>query len=265
MVPVSVVIITKNTTDIITGCLERARQLTDDIIIICNGSDEEALDSLVKNTCRVYKRQWDGYGANKNKGVDAAKYNWILSIDADEIPDDELISALHKTDLGNINVVYDIRFRSYFGGKLIRYGSWGRDHHLRLFNRRVVKWSETMVHETLILPANIQRKKLSGAIHHYSVKNAGEFDSKGSYYARLSAKKYFRSGKKAGIIKLYISPIFGFFKNYIVWMGFLDGREGWDIAKTTVKNTRRKYHFLNQMELHGDNKQPAKENLVVEY
>lgn len=264
MIPVSVVIITKNVADIIDGCLQKARMLTDDVIIICNGNDDGALNMQEQNGCNLYKKPWDGYGANKNKGVEAAKYNWILSIDADEIPDDELIKAIQNIDFDDIESVYDIKFRSYFGGKYIRYGSWGRDHHVRLFNRGLVKWSETIVHETLVLPSFIKKKKIDGAIHHYSVKNVQEFDSKGIYYAKLSAKKYFRAGKKAGLIKLYISPVFGFIKNYVVRLGFLDGKEGWDIAKTTVKNTRRKYHFLTGMGMMGDS-QPAKEKLAVEY
>ncbi|HTH82300.1 MAG TPA: hypothetical protein VL490_05175 [Mucilaginibacter sp.] len=44
MVPVSVVIITKNVADIIDGCLQKARKLTDDIIIICNGNDDEPVN-----------------------------------------------------------------------------------------------------------------------------------------------------------------------------------------------------------------------------
>ena len=265
MVPVSVVIITKNVADIIKGCIEKARELTDDIIIIYNGSEEETVDIVAKDGCKFYNKTWDGYGANKNKGVEAAKYSWILSIDADEIPDDELIIAIHNLNFNYTRVVYDIGFRSYFGGKLVRFGSWGRDHHVRLFNRKFVKWSETMVHEKLMLPAFIQKKKIDGHIHHYSVKSVQEFDTKGSYYARLSAKKYFRIGKKTNVVKLYISPIFGFLKNYIICLGFLDGRAGWDIARITVKHTRRKYHFLSQMKITGEKTQSAKDSLVVEY
>jgi len=266
MIPVSVVIITKNVADIIDGCLQKARKLTDDIIIICNGNDDdEPVNMRLQNGCSLYKKPWGGYGANKNKGVEAAKYDWILSIDADEIPDEGLVQAIHLIDFKDIETVYDIKFRSYFGTKAIRFGSWGRDHHIRLFNRTFVKWSETMVHETLLLPSFIKKKRIDGAIHHYSVKNVREFDSKGCYYAKLSAKKYFRTGKKAGFIKLYISPIFGFLKNYVVYLGFLDGREGWDIARTTVKNTRRKYQFLSQIETMPDNQPANKDSLVVEY
>jgi len=265
MVPVSVVIITKNVSNIVKGCIEKVCEITDDVIIIYNGDEEDTSATALHPACRVYHKTWEGYSVNKNKGIDAAFYNWILSIDSDEIPDNELINSLSNINFDDADAVYDIKFRSYFGGKLIRYGSWGRDHHIRLFNRKHVKWSEAMVHETLELPSYIQKRKLEGHIHHYSVKDAAEFDSKNSYYAKLSAKKYFRSEKKAGMIKLYFSPIFGFLKNYIFFLGFLDGREGWNIAKTTIRSTRRKYHFLSQMENRPDKGQPVKDSLVVEY
>jgi glycosyltransferase involved in cell wall biosynthesis len=266
MAPVSIVIITKSAGDIIDGCIAKARKITDDIIIICNEGSNSAIVYNEIIGCKIYNKAWNGYGANKNKGVDAAKYNWILSIDADEIPDDNLIKAIHLLNFDNPAVVYDLKFRSYFGKKPIRFGSWGRDHHVRLFNRKLVKWSETMVHETLVIPEQVEIKKVnSGCLHHYSVKNVSEYDSKGAYYAKLSAKKYFKTGKKASFTKLYLSPVFGFVKNYIIYLGFLDGREGWEIAKTTVKNTRRKYHFLSQMENRPDKKEPVKDSLVVEY
>jgi glycosyltransferase involved in cell wall biosynthesis len=41
--------------------------------------------------CRVYHKSWDGYGANKNKGIALARYDWILSIDADEVADVQLV------------------------------------------------------------------------------------------------------------------------------------------------------------------------------
>lgn len=265
MVPVSIVIITKNEADIIGRCIEKARQITDDIVVIDSGSTDETANIAANNGCRVFEKVWDGYGANKNKGIALAKYDWILSIDADEIPDDKLIRSLGQIKLTDPAIVYDIKFRSWFGAKLIRYGSWGRDHHIRLFNRQVVKWSETVVHETLLFPQHIRVKKLAGGLHHFSVKNIEEYDRKGIYYAKLSAKKYFIDGKRAGLIKFYLSPLFGFFKNYVVHMGFLDGREGWEIARTTLKNTRRKYQFLSQMENLPTTKEAVKESLAVEY
>lgn len=263
MVPVSVVIITKNEALHIAGCIAMAKLITDDILVIDNGSTDETLSIVNEMGCRVYQRPWDGYGANKNKGSELTRYDWILSMDADEVADDALVAALHQLDWQNPKIVYDIKFRSYFAGKLMRFGNWGRDHHIRLFNRRFVKWSESLVHEKLIIPANVSVKKLRGHLHHYAVKDVHEYDSKGLYYAKLSAKKYFNSGVKAGMVKIYLSPVFGFLRNYIFFLGFLDGREGWLIAKTMFKNTRRKYRFLNHLEVKGERVQAVKESLVT--
>jgi (heptosyl)LPS beta-1,4-glucosyltransferase len=211
--------------------------ISDDIIIIDNRSTDgtPAIGSI--SGCRVFDEYWDGYGANKNKGIQHAKYDWILSIDADEIPDIELIRSLHETDLNDPLNVYDIRFISYYGNKPVRFGSWGRDHHIRLFNRKTVKWDEPPVHETLVMPLAIQVKRLKGHIHHYSLKDLNEGHSKALHYAHLSAERYFNEGKKATAIKLYMAPAFHFFKNYIVYLGLLDGRRGFNIARMISRHT----------------------------
>jgi glycosyltransferase involved in cell wall biosynthesis len=265
MIPISIVIITRNEVDVISRCISQAKLISDDIIIVDSGSTDRTLEIASAYNCRVFERPWDGYGANKNKGISLAKYDWILSIDADEIPDEDLIKSLHSVSLTDTATVYDIKFRSYFGRKPIRFGSWGRDHHIRLFNRNFIKWSETMVHETLVMPQNAGIKKLKGCIHHYSVKNVAEYDHKCAYYAKLGARQYFDKGKRTGIVKLYFSPLFGFIKNYLFYRGFLDGREGWQIAKVMLKNTRRKYQLLSQMETRQHKKEPVEDKLAVEY
>lgn len=265
MVPVSVVIITKNEAEIIAGCIKAARLITNDIIIIDNYSTDETMSIAAAQGCRIYSKSWDGYGANKNKGIELARYEWILSLDADEVPDTELIYAIHDINLHDAGVVYDIKFKSYFGKKLIRFGNWGRDHHVRLFNRSLVKWSEPSVHETLILPKHIKCDRLNGHLHHYSVKDINECNTKAIHYALLSADKYFKSGKRANAVNLYISPIFSFIKSYILLLGFLDGKEGWNIAKITYKNKWLKYHYLNSMENVGKKEEFIKSNLAVEY
>ena len=213
MIPVSIVIITKNEAGVISRCINSAKLISDDVVIVDSGSTDDTLDIAATCGCHIIERPWDGYGANKNKGIEMAKYDWILSLDADEVPDEGLIKSLHTLKLDKPETVYDIKFRSYFGQKPVRFGSWGRDHHIRLFNRKLVRWSETMVHETLVMPENIAVKKVPGRIHHYSVKNLADYNRKCSYYAKLSAGQYLRDKKKAGIVKLYLSPLFGFIKN----------------------------------------------------
>ena len=266
MVAVSIVIITKSIADIVDGCIDKARLITDDIVIIESENNSRCTHHLFWQGCKLYQENWDGYAANKNKGLEFAKYNWILSIDSDEVPDDELIGALHNLDYSDPAVVYDIKFTPHFGGKAIRFGSWGRDHHIRLFNRKLVKWSDSMVHEKLVWASDIKTKKIpKGRLHHYTTKDAIEYANKEYHYARLSAKKYFKSGKKINFVNLYISPVFGFLRNYIFYLGFLDGREGWDIAKTRFKYTRLKYLFLRQIETTAHTKKIVSDEPVMQF
>lgn len=266
MVPVSVVIITKNEADVISSCIKAARLISNDILIVDNDSTDGTPEIAGKLGCRVFRDEWDGYGANKNKGIARAKYNWILSIDADEIADAGLISNLHQLLLDDPKTVYDIKFKSYYGKRLIRFGSWGRDHHIRLFNRKKVKWSSSPVHETLVLPEKVTIKRVEGHLHHYSVKDAAEFKSKADHYARLSAGKYLAINKKPSFIKLHMAPLFHFIKNYIVFLGFLDGKAGWEISRIISNHTRLKYRLLKEQPEHIYTQAPKlKDNLVVEY
>lgn len=265
MVPVSIVIITKNEAEVIASCVEMARLITDDIVIIDNGSSDDTLHIAAGYGCRIYQNGWRGYGANKNIGIDLAKYDWILSLDADEVADLELVQSLHKLQLIDAGLVYDIRFRSYFGKKQIRFGHWGRDHHIRLFNRKMVRWSEPVVHETLVLSKQISKRRIKGYLHHYSVKDIEECKSKALYYARLSAESYFNSGKRSNLVNLFLTPAFSFFSSYILRLGFLDGRDGWNISKVTFRNKWLKYRYLNRMEQNHKKSQFVKNNFTVEY
>ncbi|MGZ3754712.1 MAG: glycosyltransferase family 2 protein [Mucilaginibacter sp.] len=265
MVPVSVVIITNNEAEHLAACIGMARMITDDIIIIDNGSTDQTLAIAADFHCRVYPRKWEGYGANKNAGIALARHNWILSLDGDEVPDFDLLYALHRVNFDNEGIVYDIRFRTYFGSKLIRFGSWGRDHHTRLFNRNKVRWTEPAVHETLILARDIKKRRLPGYIHHYSVRDVAELNHKAVYYAGLSAQKYFATGKRANFINLYLSPVFVLLKNYLVLLGLLDGAEGWQIARTTFINRWVKYHYLARLQNAAPQKPVIKTSFTVEY
>jgi glycosyltransferase involved in cell wall biosynthesis len=266
MIPVSVVIITQNKAEVIASCIDAAKLITDDVIIVDNDSIDDTVAIAYNRGCRVSRENWGGYGVNKNKGNRLAKYDWILSIDADEIIDEELVRALHELDFKDQRIAYDISFKSYFGTKTVNFGSWGRDHHVRLFNRNLVRWSEPAVHETLLMPYGVMVKKLKGYIHHHSVKNAGEYAEKSMVYARLCAEKYYEIGKKATFTKLHIAPAFHFLKNYIFFLGFLDGREGYAIARIIAKNTRMKYRLLQEMYNKGTAKTPRiRDKFVVEY
>ena len=251
---ISVVIITKNEAHIIANTLQSLQAVTSDIVIVDSGSTDDTVTICKKMNAHVIETGWAGYGINKNLGIKAAKNDWILSLDADEAIDGELQQNLLQLTLANDEEVFDIRFKNFFCNKWIRFGEWGFDWHIRLFNRTKVHWNNVAVHENLIFPAAVKVTKLKGNILHYTVQNRQEYDAKTDHYARMNARKYFDAGKKPSSFKQYFSPVFSFIQHYIFRLGFLDGAEGFIIAKTTARYTFLKYRYLKEMTNAANNK-----------
>ena len=239
---ISVVIITKNEAHVIANTLQSLQPEFNDMVIVDSGSTDETVHICREFRATVLETGWQGYGINKNKGIAAAKNDWILSLDADEAIDAELKRSLQQLSLADEKEVFNIRFKNFFCGKWIRYGEWGFDSHIRLFNRKKVQWNNSAVHEELIFPAGFTKKRLKGNILHYTVHDKKEYAVKMNNYAMMNAEKYFKARKRSNFGKAYFSPVFSFLQHYIFRLGFLDGPEGLLIARTTARYTFLKYH-----------------------
>jgi len=244
---ISVVIIAKNEAHVIGNTLQSLQGVIHDVVVVDSGSTDETMKICKQFNASVIETIWKGYGINKNKGIVVAKHDWILSLDADEAIDEELKHSLQQLSLQNEHEVFNIRFKNFFCNKRMRFGEWGFDSHIRLFNRRQAKWDEAAVHESLLLPAGAKITTLKGNVLHYTVRNRQEYADKMNNYAMMNAKKYFESGKKPNFFKQYFSPAFSFLQHYIFRLGFLDGTEGYIIARTTARYTFLKYSYLNDM------------------
>lgn len=244
---VSVVIICRNEAHIIGRTIAAALRFTDDVIVVDSGSTDGTQTIATAAGAKLLETSWDGYGKNKNKGAEIARYDWILSVDADEIADGALANAINHLSLPESNAVGNIRFRVFLGNKMIRYGEWSNDAHIRLYNRRYTHWNEAAVHENLLMPPGTQVITVKGHLHHYTSANLQEFALKMVNYAALNAEKYHQQGKKAGWAKLYLAAPFSFIKNYFFRLGFLDGKAGFTVARMNAFYTWLKYMRLDEL------------------
>lgn len=247
MQPLSIVIVCKNEGDIIGTSLQSLQGLTDDIIIYDSGSTDGTPQVVKQYPVRLHEGSWEGFGKTKNNANALAANDWILSLDADEAIDEQLKQSLIHWQPENEVTLYEIAFKNFFGNKHLKYGEWGTDYHLRLFNRKKVKWDEAPVHENLVCPPGAVTKKLKGFILHRTLRNEADYRKKMLGYAIRGAEKYHRQGKKAGWIKLQLSPFFTFVNYYILKLGFLDGKEGYRVARMTAWYTRMKYTRLKEL------------------
>jgi (heptosyl)LPS beta-1,4-glucosyltransferase len=247
MQKLSVVIVCKNEADIIGRTLQSLQGLTDDIVLYDNGSSDATMEIAKQFNVQLYQGNWEGYGKTKRTGISFAKYDWILNIDADETPDEELKRSLQTVELLNEKTVYEVAFKNFLGSKYLRYGEWGNDRHIRLFNRNEVNWDDAPVHEKLIMPTDVTKNKLDGYILHQTVKDMQDYTQKTKRYATLNAEKYYLQGKKASWFMLFVAPAFAFVKYYIFKLGFLDGQAGYTCAKMTTWYTFLKYEKLREL------------------
>ncbi|HET9055584.1 MAG TPA: glycosyltransferase family 2 protein [Chitinophagaceae bacterium] len=245
---VSVVILCKNEEKIISSTLKSVKALTDDIVCADSGSTDNTKNIIEQWGAKLFEISWEGYGKTKNKAIDKAQYDWILALDSDEPIDAELLQSILAEPFDDVNTVYSFSFQTYFCNKRIRFGEWGRkEKHIRLFNRTVVRWQEVDVHEQLNLPPGFKIKHLDGAVQHHTVKNYESYIQKNISYALLGGQKYYQQGKNVSLLKIWIAPLFSFGYNYFFRLGFLDGWEGFLIARTTAIYTFIKYAHLREL------------------
>ena len=247
MQQLSVVIICKNGASVIGETLKSFSGLTDDVLVYDNGSTDGTQEIVKQCGAKLFEGNWEGFGKTKNKANKLAKYDWIFSLDADEAIDEELKKNLSQQDLVNDMKVYKFRFKNFLGNTWLRFGEWGNDRHIRLFNRNRVKWNDAEVHESLLLPDGVRRTTVDGYVLHKTASSLDEYKSKMNRYAELNAEKYFKHGRKAGIFKMYFSPVFSFIINYFLRLGFLDGATGYNCAKVNAQYTFLKYKKLNEL------------------
>ena len=188
----SIVIICKNEKGNIERVLQNIVALTDDIVVYDSGSTDGTVEVLQQYGVRVEQGPWLGFGKTKAHAVSQAAYDWVLCLDADEAPDEELQQSLKALTLVDKNTVYRLPFKNLLGTKHLRWGEWGGDKHIRLFHRAVVKWDEAIIHESLQIPPTATVVTLKGHVLHRTMRDTVEYSQKMVSYALLNAEKYYR-------------------------------------------------------------------------
>ena len=243
----SIVIVCKNGAKVIGETITSFSGLTDDIIVYDNGSTDGTQEIVKRTNAKLIEGTWEGFGKTKNKANAFAKYDWIVSLDADEAIDSDLKTSLLKLDLIDDKTVYEFKFKNFLGNKWLRFGEWGDDKHIRLFNRKQVHWNTAAVHESLIFPEEVKLESVKGSVLHKTAATIEEYEEKMRNYAKLNAEKYFKQNKNSGTLQMTFSPTFSFIKNYFFKLGFLDGAEGYQCARINAHYTFLKYKQLKKI------------------
>jgi len=230
-VPISAVVITKNAAARLAEVLA-AVDCCAERLVLDSGSTDDTLAIARATGARVAEQPFLGYGPQKRRAVELAAHDWILSVDADEVLDDEAREAVRAADLADPTACYAFRRRTFVGGREVRHGAWRDDRVLRLFNRRTAGFKPLPVHEEVA--AGRPPTLLPGSLLHYSYASCADVLARSIRYAPLKASIMRGKGQQASLASLPVRGGTAFLKNYLLRGGWRDGAAGFVVALSRV-------------------------------
>lgn len=224
---ISAVVLTKNEEKNIADCL-KTLTWCDEILVIDDSSTDTTQEIAKKHGATVVVHSIDNnFASQRNFGLEKARHQWVLFIDADERMSESLKNEILKR-VGNERVNgYYLKRQDSMWGKVLRYGEQGDMQLLRLGRKGKGKW-RGKVHETWEIEGN--KNVLDSPLLHFSHPTLKEFLSEINFYSTLRAQELQSQGVKSGFVSVIGYPKAKFLQDYFLKLGLLDGIEGFIVA-----------------------------------
>ena len=241
MPTLSVILITRNEEANLADCLASLEGIAQQIVVVDTNSSDRTLDIAKSYGAVIAQPQdWPGFGPQKNRALDLATGEWVLSLDADErltpALKSEIVTAIH--DSAHVDC-FAIPRLSWYCGRFIRHSGWNPDYVDRLFKRGSARFSDDLVHERLLHSGQVA--KLENPMLHYSFMNYSQVLQKIDRYSTASAEQAFAKGKTSTPLKAVLHGVWSFFRTYFLQAGFLDGPQGFTLAMSNAQGTYYRY------------------------
>jgi glycosyltransferase involved in cell wall biosynthesis len=230
---ISGIVICRNEEKVIARCLSSLLWVDELIVVDAMSSDRTA--EICKDPkapwaskIRFFQRQWDHFNNQRNFALDQCRYDWVFSLDADEVCSKELaerIQSVLRQD-GPCRY-YKVKRNEYFMGRLIRWGIWNPSYQDRFFDRRGIRYVNE-IHEYPVYPSTPER--IDEPIEHLSDLTMEKFFTKMNHYTSIEAKNRFDQGIRTNLFRVFLSGPAMFLKNYFYYKAYRDGVEGFIIS-----------------------------------
>ena len=235
----SVAIITLNEERNLAECLASV-SFADEIVVVDGGSRDRSCEIARAAGARVIEEpDWQGFGVQKNRAIDACSGDWVLSIDADERVPQNLRAEIQTVLRDSAFDVYEIPRSSYYCGRFMRHSGWWPDHVRRLFRRGTARFSPAPVHESLQTDRSVGR--LNTPLEHWSFRTMEDVLDKVNRYSSLSAPVVIERGDRPSLFTAIFHGAGAFLRTYFLRCGFLDGSHGFMLAVSNAEGSYYRY------------------------
>ncbi len=265
MKKLSLVLATYNEEKNIAACLESAKDLADEMIVVDGSSTDKTVEIARSHGAKVIVTDNPPiFHINKQKALDAARNEWVLQLDADERVSERLAKEIEKvislsdieletyqeslpnkdlflrhqhllekrdgkigTSKGPYNAFFIPRL-NFFLGRYLRYGGVYPDGVIRLVRRGKAKFPCRDVHEQIEVEGRVGW--LARDLIHMADPTFRRYRQRNSRYTDLMARQYREEHLKKNFINtmkyMLLYPIGWFGLTYIRHKGFLDSWQG---------------------------------------
>lgn len=228
---VSVVIFTKNEEQNIGDCIASVRSIASEVIVIDMQSKDKTVKIAKSLGATIYPvKDYNWVEPVRNFGLDKARYDWVLVLDADERVSSTLAKKLTEIVSENKFDVVKIPFKVIFFNKWIRHTHWWPDYHVRFFRKGFVKWA-VKIHPDIKISGKILKLP---AEEKYSITHENARDIK-IWLKKIDHHTDYED-HFFKLKKVKLQDILGRFKREFYWRyfeskGYLDGMHGFILSK----------------------------------
>ena len=237
----SVVIITLNEEQNISLCLDSVWQVADEVVVVDSFSTDNTKQICLDRGVIFIEHKFEGYIEQKNYAVTKCTNDLLLSIDADEVLSNELISSILKVKQNPTYCSYSINRMSHYVNRFIKHGHWFPDRKIRLFKKGVGKWTGRNPHDNFSLLNGGETVNLKGVLYHYTFSSVYEHVAQVNKFSEIGSQELDEQPLLYLVAKAIFSPTWGFLYGYIGRLGFLDKWQGLTIAIVSSTETFLKY------------------------
>ena len=249
-VRLGVIVLTFNAAAVVERTLRAAAQVANQIFVVDSGSTDGTLGIVRRMGIEPVHRAFVNYADQRNWAIAefGAQMAWQLHLDADEVLDDEAVTAVRRVlaDPAAVSHAWMFERRTYFLGRPLRFGG-ATNYQLRLFPSGGARCEDRLYDQHFVSTLPVQR--LRGVLHDLNAGTLSEWTTRhnrwsdlesaelrrpdaaaaGQINARLSddpreRRRLYKRGYYAVPLLWRALALFGW--RYVVLGGFLDGRTG---------------------------------------
>jgi glycosyltransferase involved in cell wall biosynthesis len=244
---ISVVIYTRNEEKNIKECIESAKRLTKNILVVDMESNDKTIEIAKNEGVNIISFPYSFYVEPAREfGIQKIKTDWVFILDADERITDQLVEEIKakipvssqspgapingvrrtRNTVSSVNFThYRIPRKNIFGKiKWLKHGGWWSDYQIRLINKKYFKAWPKEIHSMPVIEG--EGGYLKNPLSHYFHGDIEQMVKKTIIFENIESNLLYKANKNVSTTTFFRKSLGELFRRMIKGKGFLDGTIG---------------------------------------